>query len=161
MGLASVPFAVVEHSKSNAIPGERRRWSARLARACVALDMSVSRGLPGTESSSSGFDTGPDATQGSLDAFLSRGALVIEMALPGAFLKFKGPRFMMNAPHAWFWVVSIVLVEAAVIDGLKLRCPNWLTFHLILGGLLFAAWTQGAAGFLWQSRGRHSAWPSL
>ena len=32
------------------------------------------------------------------------------------------------------WFVSIVLVEAAVIDGLQLRVPNWLTFHLVVGG---------------------------
>jgi prepilin peptidase CpaA len=47
------------------------------------------------------------------------------------------------------WFVSIVLVEAAVIDGLKLRVPNWLTYHLALGGLAFAAWTGGSGMLLW------------
>jgi prepilin peptidase CpaA len=59
----------------------------------------------------------------------------------------------MNAPNAVTWIVSIILVEAAVIDGLKLRVPNWLTFHLILGGLLYGAWSHGSAGFLWALAG--------
>ena len=56
---------------------------------------------------------------------------------------------MMNAPHAVTWIVSLILVEAAVIDGLKLRVPNWLTFHLIVGGLVYGAWSHGASGFCW------------
>jgi prepilin peptidase CpaA len=59
----------------------------------------------------------------------------------------------MNAPHEVTWLVSAVLVEAAVIDGLKLRVPNWLTFHMIAGGLAFAAWAHGAAGFAWSLSG--------
>ena len=51
------------------------------------------------------------------------------------------------------WFVSIVLVEAAVIDGLKLRVPNWLTYHFALGGLAFAAWTGGSSLFLWSLAG--------
>ena len=39
-----------------------------------------------------------------------------------------------------------VLVEAAVIDGLKLKVPNWLTFHLVLGGLAYSAWIGGGPG---------------
>ena len=57
------------------------------------------------------------------------------------------------------WLVSIVLVEAAVIDGLKLKVPNWLTFHLVLGGLalrrLGAAGARGCSG---RWGGRRSAW---
>jgi prepilin peptidase CpaA len=60
---------------------------------------------------------------------------------------------MMNAPHAVAWIVSVILVEAAVIDGLKLRVPNWLTFHLALGGLAFGAWSHGVPGFLWALAG--------
>jgi prepilin peptidase CpaA len=60
---------------------------------------------------------------------------------------------MTNVPHEVVWIVSIILVEAAVIDGLKLRVPNWLTFHLIVGGLGFAAWSHGGAGFLWALTG--------
>ena len=52
------------------------------------------------------------------------------------------------------WLVSIVLVEAAVIDGLKRRVPNWLTFHLVLGGLAYAAWTGGCPGLALVAGGR-------
>jgi prepilin peptidase CpaA len=55
----------------------------------------------------------------------------------------------MTASREVIWMVSLILAEAAVIDGLKLRVPNWLTFHLILGGLLFAAWSHGVAGLTW------------
>jgi prepilin peptidase CpaA len=51
------------------------------------------------------------------------------------------------------WFVSIVLVEAAVIDGLKLKVPNWLTYNFAFGGLAFAAWTGGSAMFLWALAG--------
>jgi prepilin peptidase CpaA len=59
----------------------------------------------------------------------------------------------MSASHQVVWIVSLVLAEAAVIDGLKLRVPNWLTFHLILGGLLFSAWSHGLEGFVWSLEG--------
>lgn len=55
---------------------------------------------------------------------------------------------MVNVPQEVVWVVSVVLVEAAVIDGLKLRVPNWLTFHLILGGVGFSAWYGGVPALL-------------
>jgi prepilin peptidase CpaA len=59
----------------------------------------------------------------------------------------------MNAPHEAVWLVSLVLAEAAVIDGLKLRVPNWLTAHLVLGGLGYATWAHGGAGFAWALTG--------
>jgi prepilin peptidase CpaA len=59
----------------------------------------------------------------------------------------------MNTPHEVVWIVSLILVEAAVIDGLKLRVPNWLTFHLIAGGLAFAAWRGGVPAFVWSLEG--------
>ncbi len=55
----------------------------------------------------------------------------------------------MNAiSPAAVWLVSAVLVEAAVIDGRRLRVPNWLTFHLAAGGLAYSAWSAGTAGAL-------------
>ena len=45
-------------------------------------------------------------------------------------------------------LVSAVLVLAAVIDGRKLRVPNWLTFPFIVGGLAYHAGAEGAWGFL-------------
>jgi prepilin peptidase CpaA len=37
--------------------------------------------------------------------------------------------------HAVFWLVSFVLVVAAVIDGLTLKVPNWLTYSFAALGL--------------------------
>jgi len=51
------------------------------------------------------------------------------------------------------WFVTVVLVEAAVIDGMKLKVPNWLTFHFVLGGIGYAAWTGGVPGVLWSLSG--------
>ena len=34
------------------------------------------------------------------------------------------------------WVLSVAMIVAAVIDGWKLKVPNWLTFPLILSGWL-------------------------
>jgi prepilin peptidase CpaA len=53
---------------------------------------------------------------------------------------------MTQVPLGVAWFISAVMVEAAVIDGKQLRVPNWLTFHLVIGGLLFAAWTGGWSG---------------
>ena len=41
------------------------------------------------------------------------------------------------------WLVSFILVEAAVIDGRSLRVPNWLTYNFLAGGLIFAFWKGG------------------
>jgi prepilin peptidase CpaA len=46
------------------------------------------------------------------------------------------------------WLVSFVLVEAALIDGRCLRVPNWLTYHFFLGGLIFAFWKGGSASLV-------------
>jgi prepilin peptidase CpaA len=43
------------------------------------------------------------------------------------------------------WLVSFVLVEAAIIDGRSLRVPNWLTYHFLLAGLCFAFFNGGSA----------------
>ena len=60
---------------------------------------------------------------------------------------------MTQVPQVVIWLVSAVLVEAAVIDGLKLKVPNWLTFHMIAGGQAYAAWCGGAQGLLWSLEG--------
>jgi prepilin peptidase CpaA len=56
---------------------------------------------------------------------------------------------MQQVPREIAWLVSFVLVEAAVIDGRTLRVPNWLTFHFAIGGFFYALWTGGSAGVLW------------
>lgn len=46
------------------------------------------------------------------------------------------------------WLVSVVLVVAAVIDGWKLKVPNWLTFPLIISG-----WVYSTAAYGWEGLG--------
>jgi len=45
------------------------------------------------------------------------------------------------------WLVSVVLVVAAVIDGYKLKVPNRITFPLILCGWAYGAICGGWVGF--------------
>jgi prepilin peptidase CpaA len=47
------------------------------------------------------------------------------------------------------WLVSIVLIVAAVIDGWKLKVPNWITFPLIISGWIYSAVAAGAQDMLW------------
>jgi prepilin peptidase CpaA len=49
--------------------------------------------------------------------------------------------------HWPIWVVSIILVVAAVIDGIKLKVPNWITFPMIIGGWIYSA--TCVAGYPW------------
>src|SRR5713101_7608166 len=35
------------------------------------------------------------------------------------------------------WFLSVAMIVAAVIDGWKLKVPNWLTFPLVLSGWAF------------------------
>lgn len=51
--------------------------------------------------------------------------------------------------HFPIWLVTITLVVAAVIDGWKLKVPNWLTFPMIVGGWVYCGATLGWAGFGW------------
>ena len=39
--------------------------------------------------------------------------------------------------HWPVWLVTVTLVVAAIIDGRKLKVPNWLTFPMILSGLIY------------------------
>ncbi len=51
------------------------------------------------------------------------------------------------------WVVSLILIEAAVIDGRSLRVPNWLTYHFLLAGLALAVLTGGSDKLMWSTAG--------
>src|SRR4051794_8998381 len=55
---------------------------------------------------------------------------------------------MAQVPQEVIWIVSALPIEAAVIDGLKLKVPNWLTLHMILGGLVFSVWAGGTVGLV-------------
>src|SRR5688500_7054407 len=46
------------------------------------------------------------------------------------------------------WLVTITLVVAAVIDGYKLKVPNWITFPMILSG-----WAYSGLAFGWEGLG--------
>jgi prepilin peptidase CpaA len=51
------------------------------------------------------------------------------------------------------WLLSGVLVLAAIIDGLKLKVPNWLTFPLILSGWSYSLAFLGSEGLAWSLLG--------
>jgi len=51
--------------------------------------------------------------------------------------------------HWPVWVVTLTLIVAAVIDGLELKVPNWLTFPMILSGWLYSGVAMGWEGFGW------------
>ena len=60
------------------------------------------------------------------------------------------PAFLQGIIDNWpVWFVSVTLVVAAVIDGIKLKVPNWITFPLIMSGWLFSAWVAGSSGMTW------------
>ena len=56
------------------------------------------------------------------------------------------PAVLQNWP---VWMVTITLIVAAVIDGLQLKVPNWITFPLVLSGWAFSAVAFGWAGIGW------------
>jgi len=45
------------------------------------------------------------------------------------------------------WFVTITLIVAAVIDGLKLKVPNWITFPMIISGWIYSATLSPYAGW--------------
>ena len=47
------------------------------------------------------------------------------------------------------WIVTVTLIVAAVIDGLKLKVPNWITFPMILSGWVFSVVTYALDGQPW------------
>ncbi len=51
------------------------------------------------------------------------------------------------------WFVTVTLVVAAVIDGLQLKVPNWITFPMIASGWIYSAALSPYAGWegLWLS----------
>lgn len=49
------------------------------------------------------------------------------------------------------WFICLAMIVAAVIDGWKLKVPNWLTFPLVLSGWLLAL--AHSCGFLTDSTG--------
>lgn len=57
------------------------------------------------------------------------------------------------ASHWPIWLVSIVLVVAAVIDGWMLKVPNWITFPMIVSGWVYSFSAAGMSGLGWSLLG--------
>ncbi len=55
--------------------------------------------------------------------------------------------------HWPIWLLSIVLVVAAVIDGFELKVPNWLTFPLVISGWIYSSAAFGWEGLAWSVGG--------
>jgi prepilin peptidase CpaA len=51
------------------------------------------------------------------------------------------------------WLLSFILIMAAVIDGWALRVPNWLTVPLVFAGWTAAAYCHGFSGLAWSMAG--------
>jgi prepilin peptidase CpaA len=61
---------------------------------------------------------------------------------------FDTQSFSQGVNENWpIWVVSVTLVVAAVIDGLKLKVPNWITFPMIVSGWIYSATCSPFAGW--------------
>ncbi len=61
-------------------------------------------------------------------------------------LESLGSGIIENWPY---WLVSIVLVVAAVIDGIQLKVPNWITFPMIISGWIYSAIAYALTGDAW------------
>ncbi|NOZ39062.1 MAG: prepilin peptidase [Planctomycetes bacterium] len=67
--------------------------------------------------------------------------------------------FEYNELASWFgdtwhvWVVTITLIVAAVIDGLQLKVPNWITYPMIITGWVYSVVLSPYPGWegLWYS----------
>jgi prepilin peptidase CpaA len=56
--------------------------------------------------------------------------------------------------RSWpIWLLTAVLIIAAVIDGWKLKVPNWITVPLIVGGWVYSTVYFGWAGLGWSLLG--------
>ena len=52
--------------------------------------------------------------------------------------------------EAWpIWLVSVVLVVAAIIDGYALKVPNWLTYPMVFSGWAYSGICYGWEGLGW------------
>ncbi len=55
--------------------------------------------------------------------------------------------FFSNALDHWpIWLVTVTLVVAALIDGWQLKVPNWITFPMVLSGIVYNAIEFGWEG---------------
>src|SRR5262249_36613455 len=57
------------------------------------------------------------------------------------------------AGHWPFWLVTVVLIVAAVIDGYELRVPNLITYPFLIGGWAYSLYAYGLEGLGWSLAG--------
>src|SRR5678816_1629606 len=57
------------------------------------------------------------------------------------------------AEHWAIWLVTVVLILAAVIDGFELKVPNWVTYPFIISGWIYAFAAFGWVGLGWSLLG--------
>ncbi|HZN33067.1 MAG TPA: A24 family peptidase [Pirellulaceae bacterium] len=57
------------------------------------------------------------------------------------------------AEHWTIWLVSVVLIVAAVIDGYELRVPNLITYPFIIAGWVYSTYAFGLQGLGWSLAG--------
>ncbi len=63
-------------------------------------------------------------------------------------------QFSASLADNWpVWLLSAVLIVAAVIDGWKLKVPNWITFPLVVGGWVYSTVCFGWEGLGWSLMG--------
>ncbi len=63
---------------------------------------------------------------------------------------FSPEAFMAGIISNWpIWTVSAVLVLAAVIDGIQLKVPNWITLPMIAMGWIYSALAYQLDGSQW------------
>jgi prepilin peptidase CpaA len=53
---------------------------------------------------------------------------------------------LVQDTHMDMWIVSLILIWAAWIDGKELRVPNWMTFPFIIAGWIFSTAVFGWSG---------------
>ncbi|HHM12103.1 MAG TPA: prepilin peptidase [Planctomycetaceae bacterium] len=53
------------------------------------------------------------------------------------------------AEHWPYWAVTVFLIVGAVIDGIELRVPNWLTYPMIVAGWIYSGVYAGGEGIMW------------
>ena len=59
----------------------------------------------------------------------------------------------LAASHWPVWLVSVTLIVAAVIDGVQLKVPNWLTYPMIATGWAYSLLFGGFEGLGWSLAG--------
>jgi len=57
------------------------------------------------------------------------------------------------AQHWTIWLVTVVMILAAVIDGFELKGPNWVTFPFIISGWIYSVAAFGWEGLYWSLAG--------